>query len=272
MRLILVIVTLLLSIALHAQSYRELVSDGTRHLEKGDAEAAIKSYVEAIEKEPENRHNEFVYANLATAYQKSGKNSKAEEMYSKALSLNPSSVKLLQLRGNLYLADDKQKKALADYEKILEQEPFNEEALYYRAYIFTNEKEYEKAYTDYYKILTAHPDNDKARFALALLYGKEGKNEEALMLIDHLIDRNPNMPEYYLAGSGIEQAGKRYELALVFLNEGIDKCKNNSELHLAKAEILIKMKKRAEAKNILDKLARTGYYSAQMNELYKKCR
>ena len=175
MRLFLVIATLLLSVASHAQSYKELVSDGTRHLENGETEAAIKCYVEAVEKEPENRHNEYVYANLATAYQKSGKNSKAEEMYSKALSLNPSSVKLLQMRGNLYLDSDNRKKAMADYERILEQEPFNEEALYYRAYIFTQEKEYEKAYTDYYKILTAHPDSDKARFALALLYGKEGK-------------------------------------------------------------------------------------------------
>ena len=92
------------------------------------------------------------------------------------------------------------------------------------------------------------------------------------MLIDNLIDRNPHMPEYYLAGSGIEESGKRYELALVFLDNGIDKCKENSELCLAKADILIKMKRRSEAKTTLDKLARTGYYSTRMNALYKKCR
>ena len=272
MRLITVIASLLLSVASYAQSYKELVSDGTRHLEKGETEAAIKSYNEAVEKEPENKYNEFVYANMAAAYQKNGKKAKAEEMYTKALSLNPSSIKLLQQRGNLYLDSDNSKKALADYNKILEQEPFNEEALYYRAYIFANDKEHEKAYSDYYKILTANPDNDKARFALALLYGKENRNEEAMLLIDNLIDKNPHEAEYYLAGSEIEKAEKKYELAIVFLDEGIKKCKNANRLYLSKAELLIKMKRRDEAKNTLDKLARTGYYSAQMNTLYKKCR
>ncbi|MBR2301139.1 MAG: tetratricopeptide repeat protein [Bacteroidaceae bacterium] len=195
MRLIIIIATLLFATASHAQSYKELVSNGTRNLEKGDTEAAIKNYNEAIDKEPENRHNEYVYANLAAAYQKNGNAKKAEEMYTKALSLNPSSTKLLQQRGNLYLDTDKKEKALADYDKILEKEPYNEETLYYRAYIFAQEKEYEKAYTDYYKILTANPDNNKARFALALLYNKNKKNEEALLLIDNLIDKSPHTPE-----------------------------------------------------------------------------
>lgn len=272
MRFITIITILLFTIASHAQSYKELVSDGTRHLENGDAQAAIKSYNEAIAKEPDNRYNEYIYANLAAAYQKSGNTAKAEEMYTKALSLNPSSTILLQQRGNLYLDTDKRKKALADYNTILEKEPYNEEALYYRAYIFAQEKEYEKAYTDYYKILSANPDNDKARFALALLYNKNKRNEEALLLIDHLIDKNPYTAEYYLAGSEIEKEGNREELALVFLNEGIKKCKKNSQLYLSKAELLISIKKKKEAKNTLDELRRTGYYSAQMNALYKKCR
>ncbi|MBR2301140.1 MAG: hypothetical protein IKA41_04225 [Bacteroidaceae bacterium] len=75
-----------------------------------------------------------------------------------------------------------------------------------------------------------------------------------------------------MAGSEIEKENKRDELALVFLDEGIKKCKNNNQLYLSKAELLIKTKKKNEAKNTLDELRRTGYYSAQMNALYKKCR
>ena len=145
MRLITIIATLLIAVAANAQSYREFVKEGTRQLEKGETEAAINSYNEALEQEPENLHNEYVYANLATIYQKKGDAKKAEEMYTKALSLNPSSTKLLQLRGNLYLDGGDSKKALADYDRIIEKEPFNEEALYYRAYIFAQEKEHEKA-------------------------------------------------------------------------------------------------------------------------------
>ena len=96
MRLITIITTLLIAVAANAQSYRELVEEGTRQLEKGEPEAAIKSYNEALELEPENRRNEYVYANLATIYQKRGATKKAEEMYTKALSLNPSSTKLMQ--------------------------------------------------------------------------------------------------------------------------------------------------------------------------------
>jgi hypothetical protein len=80
------------------------------------------------------------------------------------------------------------------------------------------------------------------------------------------------VPEYYLAGSDIEKEKKNYELALVFLDEGIIKCNSNSRLYLSKAQLLIKMKKRDEARNTLDELRRTGYYSAQMSALYKKCR
>ena len=192
MRLITIIAALIIAVATNAQSYKELVKEGTRQLEKGETEAAIKSYNEALELEPENHRNEYVYANLATIYQKSGDRAKAEEMYTKALSLNPSSTKLMQLRGNLYLDSGDCRKALEDYNRIIEKEPFNEEALYYRAYIFAREKEHEKAYTDYYRILGANPDNDKARFALALLYSKEQKNEEALLLIDNLIDKSPH--------------------------------------------------------------------------------
>ena len=272
MRLATLTTAIFIALAAHSQSYNELIKEGTRKLEKGEVQAAIKDYNDAIELEPDNRNNEFAYANLALAYIKSGNTEKAEKMYSAALSLHPSSVKLLQQRGNLYLMEEKWEQALADYDSIIHKEPFNEEALYYRAYIHTTRKNYGKAYEDYYKILTANPENHKARFALALLYSKNKKSEEALLLLDHLIEKNPNVPEYHSACSDIVKAQKKEELALVYIEEGLSKCKESDALLVEKAQLLIAMKRKEEAKRILDHLTLKGHSTPLIKSLYKRCR
>lgn len=272
MRLAILTTAIFFALAAHSQSYTELIKEGTRKLEKGEVQAAIKDYNDAIALEPDNRYNEFAYANLALAYIKRGNTEKAEKMYSAALSLNPSSVKLLQQRGNLYLMEEKWEKALADYDSIISQEPFNEEALYYRAYLHSTRKNNEKSYEDYYKILTVNPENHKARFALALLYNKNNKNEEALLLLDLLIEKNPNVPDYYTTCSNIVKAQGKEELALVYIEEGLKKCKETDGLLVEKAQLLIEMKRKEEAKRILDYLTLNGHHTPQIKSLYKRCK
>lgn len=256
----------------YAQSYQQLVIEATQALEAGKTADAIENYAKAIALDPDNRANEYIYANLAAAYIQ-GKNSKeAESTYNTALNKFPESKRLLQLRGNFYLDAGYLEKAQKDYDKILTNEPYNQEVLYHRAYIHAKNKEKENAYKDYYAILTANPDNHKARFALALLYSNDNKREEAQLQLDHLIETNPDNADYYTAASNIAEKQKKIELALTYIDEGITKCRDNTTLFIRKAELLIAAKQKKEAKAILDKLALDGKYSPQMNILYKKCK
>ena len=270
MRLIALTTAILIAITAHPQSYHELIAEGTKKMELGDTETAIKSYNEAIALEPDNKKNEFIYANLALAYEKCNNEEKAEEMYDKALSFNPKSPRLLQQRGNMFLRTDKWDKALADYDSIIVNEPFNEEALYFRAYIYSEKKKYEKAYEDYYRILTVNPENHKTRFALALLLHKHKKSEEALLTLDVLIEKNPDNPEYYLTCSDIAKSQKREELALVYIEEGLSKCNKKKALYTEKARLLITANRKDEARSILNQLIKEGGNLYEINSLYNK--
>ena len=256
----------------YSQSYRQLIIEGTQALEAGESANAIESYTKAIALAPENRANEYIYANLAAAYLQNKNSEEAEKTYNTALNKFPESKKILLLRGNLYLSAGNLDEAQKDYDKILSLEPYNQDALYNRAYIHTKNKEREKAYKDYYAILAANPENHKARFALALLYSNDKKSEEAQLQLDHLIETNPVNADYYTAASNIAEKQKKIELALTYIDEGIRNCKDNTSLFIRKAELLLCAKQKKEAKAILDRLTLEGKFTPQMNILYKKCK
>ncbi len=261
---------LLATTPLYAQSYNELATEGTKQLEAGNYDAAITNYTRAIAVDSLNSINEYLYANLAQAYMKKGDVGKVEELLKSALVRFPQSKVLFLQSANFHLSQDKCEKALREYNKVLSLEPRNEEALYFRAYILAGKKKYDLAREDYYTILAVNPDNNKAQFALALLYAKEGNENQALLALDNLIEKNPDNPEYYMACSDIEKESKRYELALIYIDEGIKKCKDNYTLRLEKAELLVAMNKYEETKRVLDALSSDGYYSPRMKILYKK--
>ena len=65
---------------------------------------------------------------------------------------------------------------------------------------------------------------------------------------------------------------KKTELALVYTDEGIRKCSDNTTLFIKKAELLLAMKRKKEARAILDRLTLQGKFTPQMQVLYKKCK
>ena len=261
---------MLMTLTAGAQKYEELAKAGTVHLENGETDKAIEKYTAALERAGDDASTEFVYANLALAYMKKGDAKRAEELLTKGIARNPESTKMVLFRGNLYLEQGMAKKAKADYNAVLSKEPFNEEALYYRAYIHSLEKKHDKAEEDYYKILSANPSNDKAYYALALLYYNEKNYSQATLLLNNLIERSPQVADYYLACSNIEKTNKRYELALAYIEQGMASCEESEALLTEKAELLIALGEKEEARRVLDSIVRKGSYSQRVISLYKK--
>ena len=79
------------TIPTYAQSYRQLIIEGTRALEAGETTTAIENYSKAIAFDPGNKANEYIYANLAAAYIQDKNLEEAEKTYTTALDKFPKS-------------------------------------------------------------------------------------------------------------------------------------------------------------------------------------
>lgn len=85
-------------------------------------EEAVKYYLEALSYSDLflNELDYDINYYLADAYEKLGDNTKAKEVYSAILALEPDEVNALFLRGRIYLKDGERDKALADFNRTVE--------------------------------------------------------------------------------------------------------------------------------------------------------
>ena len=270
------IVTLLFFVAFTAtaqdSAYNKLYCEGTEALKIKDYKSAISIFLNTISISPKSPLNEYAYSNLAYAYEQEGNLNEALLSYSKALEINPASVKTLSQRAKILMLMDQIDAALSDYNSILQIEPKNSSALFFRAYIYSRDKEYDKAIADYHVLLAQEPDNDKVRLSLALLYRKSGYINECTMLLEQLIEEHPTNAEYYIVRSNIEREDKRTMLAIIDAEKAIELAPNNPEYRVTLAELLIESGDKKAARESLESALSLGYDKETIIYLYNKCR
>nr|XP_004657542.2 tetratricopeptide repeat protein 1 [Jaculus jaculus]XP_045008466.1 tetratricopeptide repeat protein 1 [Jaculus jaculus] len=103
----------------------KLKEEGNEQFKKGDHIEAERSYSQAIQLCPScfQKDRSILFSNRAAARMKQDKKEMAISDCSKAIQLNPSYIRALLRRAELYEQTDKLDEALEDYKSVLEKDP-----------------------------------------------------------------------------------------------------------------------------------------------------
>ncbi|MCI6829980.1 MAG: tetratricopeptide repeat protein [Prevotella sp.] len=160
--------------------------------------------------------------------------------------------------------------AIETYTDILKREPANPAALFYRAYAQGKMRRYELAANDYRTFLKVAPENVDGMLALAYIYIKQGKNKEAMDNYNRIIEIFPDHSVAYASRASLETTENFLDAALMDWNKAIEFDSKNIDYIVSKADLLIRMNRKSEARRTLDEAVRKGAIRGQLRELYNK--
>ena len=162
--------------------------------------------------------------------------------------------------------------AKKEYDWVLEHDPNNVAALYYRAYVFEKQHRYKFARKDYETMLSIVPGNFNGQLGLALLCQKDMRPSEAMDRLNILIQQYPDSAVAYAARAGLEAERGQNEVAEYDFTEAMRLDPSNSDYILNRADIRIKMGKKKQAREDLDRAVLAGVPRPALNEMYARCR
>lgn len=162
--------------------------------------------------------------------------------------------------------------AVDEYGLVLSREPGNVAALFYRAYANTRLRRYDLARSDYESVLLRVPRNMEARLGLAHVFIKLKRSGDAMDQMNTVVEQNPDSAVAYAARAGLETELKAYDAALYDWTEAGRLDPSNKDYIISRADILIRLGKKAEARRALDGAARLGVPQGALREWYAKCR
>lgn len=162
--------------------------------------------------------------------------------------------------------------AKEEYDWILERDPKNVAALYYRAYIYEKQHKYKFARKDYETMLSIVPDHFNGQLGFALLCQKDMRYSEAMDRINILIEQYPDSAVAYAARAGLEAERGLNEVAEYDFSEAMRLDPSCSDYILNRADIRLKMGKKKEAREDLDRAVLAGVPRPALSEMYARCR
>lgn len=188
------------------------------------------------------------------------------------ISHNPKSIDLRLRKAAVNLQLRQWEYAIEEYNTVLLNDPQNMAALYFRAYANNNLRRYDLARNDYEDILEKSPSNLDARLGLAYTFIRLGRTTEALDQMNITIEQHPDSAIAYAARAGLEKDMKMYDAALYDWTEAVRLSPNNTDYTVSKADLLILMGRKGEAKALLNESVRRGTPRGALREWYDKCR
>ncbi len=162
--------------------------------------------------------------------------------------------------------------AIDEYSFVLQKEPENLAALYYRAYAQSRMRRYDLARVDYERFLGIAPNNLEARLGLSYMLLQLGKDKEALMQMNTMVEMFHDSAIVYATRAALEKEMGALEAALLDWEDAIRLEPDNTDYMLSKADILIVLNKKGEAKTVLDAIAKKGIPHGMLREWYDKCK
>ena len=252
--------------------YQVLVDSALTASSTNRFEAAVIFYRQVLEIDPNNVGNSLIYGNLGSVYERMGKIDEALECYSKALSLEPKLVPVLEQRSGIYLDKGEDAKALQDFNMILNQQPDNELALLGRAYLRMELKMFQESRMDFESLLLNYPQNKQGELGMAILSQKQGRFQESAELFANLIERFPTDPSLYEARGNMEREARWFELALIDYEEAGRLSKNDPVYNVMQALVYLDQNKKKSAKRMLERAVRDGMPFASLEEYFAKCK
>lgn len=160
--------------------------------------------------------------------------------------------------------------AIETYNDILRREPSNPAALFYRGYANGKMRRYELAANDYRSFLKVAPENIDGMLALAFICIKQGKNNEAMDNYNRIIEIFPDHSVAYASRALLESEDGFLDAALMDWDKAIEYDSKNIDYVVSKADLLIRMNRKADARRTLDEAVKKGASRGQLQEYYNK--
>ena len=188
------------------------------------------------------------------------------------LSFRPDSVDLRLRKAGFNLQLEQWQYAKDEYDYVLKRHPENIAALYFRAYANEKLNRLHFAKLDYEGLLALIPSHFEARLGLSLLCQKMGRTTEALDQINLLAVQHPDSAIAYAARAGIEVERNLYDLAEEDFSEAINRDDRNIDYLLNRAAVRIRLKRKNEAWEDLERLVKLGVPRYALSEYFSACK
>lgn len=162
--------------------------------------------------------------------------------------------------------------AVDEYGTVLSHEPNNLAALFYRAYANTHLRHYDLARNDYEAFLKLAPVNMEARLGLAHVLVKMKRSADAMDQMNRLVELHPDSAVVYAARAGFESESRAYDAALYDWDAALRLAPGNTDYIISRADVLLRLGKKAEARRALDDAVRKGVARGALREWYRRCK
>lgn len=194
------------------------------------------------------------------------------ETLSASLKQDPDNIDLRLRKAEADIQLERWDYALAEYGRILRTDEKNLAALYFRAYVHERQKHYDLARVDYESFLAIQPLHLEARLGLAHILQKMGRRSDAMDVLNQIVQMFPDSADAYAARAAFETKYLQYELALYDWNEAIRLRPDNEGFVISKVDLLIRLKRKKEAREALDALVSKGTPRGMLKEWYDRAR
>ena len=189
-----------------------------------------------------------------------------------AIRLNPKNTDLRLRKAEANINLQQWEHAIEEYGNVLRIDDKNLAALFFRAYCHSQLRHYDMAKADYDAFLAIQPQHFEAHLGLAHVLQKMGRKADILDELNLIVQQFPDSADAYAARAAYETEQKLYDVALYDWDEALRRQPSNAEYAVSKADILIGLGRRKEARETLDALVAHGTSRGALKEWYDKCK
>lgn len=192
------------------------------------------------------------------------------ETLSASLKQDPNNIDLRLRKAEADIQLEQWDYALAEYGRILRADEKNLAALYFRAYVHERQKHYDLAKADYESFLIIQPVHLEAHLGLAHVLEKMGRKSDAGDELNRIVQMFPDSADAYAARAAFETKYLQYELALYDWGEAVRLKPDNIGFSVSKVDMLLRLRRKREAREALDALVAKGTPRGALKEWYDR--
>lgn len=189
-----------------------------------------------------------------------------------AIRLDPRNTDLRLKKAEANINLQQWEYAIEEYGDVLRIDDHNLAALYFRAYCHIQLRHYDMAKADYDAFLAIQPQHFEAHLGRAHVLQKMGRKADVFDELNLIVQQFPDSANAYAARAAYETEQQLYDVALYDWDEALRRHPENAEYAVSKADVLLGLGRKKEAKETLDAVVLQGTPRGALKEWYDRCK
>jgi tetratricopeptide (TPR) repeat protein len=221
-----------------------------------------------------NPNNNWAYLELGQLYQEQNRLPEAEEIFKKAIALNPNNNWAYLELGELYQQQNTLPEAEEIFKKAIALNPNNNWAYLELGQLYQQQNKLPEAEESFKKVIALNPKNDRAYVGLGLFYQQQNRLLEAEEIFKKAIAINPNNNWAYLELEELYQYQNKLPEAEEFLKKLITSPHENNWAYLELGQLYQEQNRLLEAEELFKKAIainpNNNWAYLELGELYRQ--